>query len=416
MCAHLSSVILIISVCTSIRASTIEVCPSCHFSTIGRAIDKASKGDTILVKGSKYQEATLIISKPLILLGIDYPVLDGSGDNEIINIHSDGVVISGFIFQNVATSYMTDRAAIRSQKVGNFEISNNKFYDTYFAIYLEYATQAKILNNVIQGEAREEFSSGNAIHLWYCDGVEVNGNMAENHRDGIYLEFVKNSKIISNDIRHNLRYGLHFMFSNDNSFHSNHFRNNGAGVAVMFSNRISMTGNVFAESWGASSYGMLLKEIYDAEISDNIFSQNSIGIYAEGTARIEYFKNEFSSNGWALKISGGCLENKFYQNNFLSNAFDVSLSGPINDNSFSQNYWSDYKGYDLDKDGIGDVPHRPVKLFNYVVNQTPETVVLLRSLFIDLLNLAEEVTPVFTPDDVLDHSPLIERFHIHDSD
>ena len=80
----------------------------------------------------------------------------------------------------------------------------------------------------------------------------------------------------------------------------------------------------------------------------------------------------------------------------------------MNDNKFDSNYWSSYSGYDLDKDGIGDVPYRPVKLFSYIVNRTPETIILLRSLFIDILNFSERVSPVFTPDDLVDASPKMK--------
>jgi nitrous oxidase accessory protein len=77
----------------------------------------------------------------------------------------------------------------------------------------------------------------------------------------------------------------------------------------------------------------------------------------------------------------------------------------LNDNSFNGNYWSDYTGYDLDKNGFGDVPYRPVKLFSYIVNQTPEAIVLMRSLFVDIINFSEKVSPVFTPDALIDKSP-----------
>ena len=77
----------------------------------------------------------------------------------------------------------------------------------------------------------------------------------------------------------------------------------------------------------------------------------------------------------------------------------------MNGNRFHNNYWSDYTGYDLDKDGIGDVPYRPVKLFSYIVNKTPETIVLLRSLFVDIINFSEKISPVFTPDDLMDNAP-----------
>ena len=80
----------------------------------------------------------------------------------------------------------------------------------------------------------------------------------------------------------------------------------------------------------------------------------------------------------------------------------------MNDNSFDNNYWSSYTGYDLDKNGIGDIPYRPVKLFSYIVNKTPETITLLRSLFVDIINFSEKVSPVFTPDKLVDSNPLMK--------
>jgi len=76
--------------------------------------------------------------------------------------------------------------------------------------------------------------------------------------------------------------------------------------------------------------------------------------------------------------------------NRKDNSFDVSYNTKLNDNRFLGNYWSSYTGYDLDRDGIGDVPYRPVKLFSYIVGRTPETIILLRSLFIDILNFSDE--------------------------
>ena len=195
------------------------------------------------------------------------------------------------------------------------------------------------------------------------------------------------------------------MFSNDNQYTDNLFEDNGAGVAVMFSKRIRMTGNRFQKNWGPASYGMLLKEINDAEISGNVFEENTIGINIEGSNRIVYQGNHFISNGWAIKVLGACYTNTFRENNFMHNSFDLSYNSNVNDNVFEGNYWSNYSGYDLDKDGIGDVPHRPVKLFSYIVNRTPETLILLRSLFMDLIDFSERVSPVFTPDNLMDPKP-----------
>jgi len=82
----------------------------------------------------------------------------------------------------------------------------------------------------------------------------------------------------------------------------------------------------------------------------------------------------------------------------------------MNDNKFDNNFWSSYTGYDLDKNGIGDIPYRPVKLFSYIVNKTPETIILMRSLFVDIINFSEKVSPVFTPDELVDSTPLMIPF------
>jgi len=199
------------------------------------------------------------------------------------------------------------------------------------------------------------------------------------------------------------------MFSNNDAYYNNTFRNNGSGVAVMFSKFIKMKNNSFKKNWGTASYGLLLKEIYDAQIEQNIFEENTTGINIEGSTRINYKNNNFIRNGWAIKIAGACYTNIFTHNNFLHNSFDISYNSKLNDNKFDRNYWSDYTGYDLDKNGVGDVPYRPVKLFSYIVNKTPETVVLLRSLFVDIINFSEKVSPAFTPDNLLDNNPLMKK-------
>jgi len=160
---------------------------------------------------------------------------------------------------------------------------------------------------------------------------------------------------------------------------------------------------------GAASYGLLLKEINDAEISNNIFEENTIGINVEGSNRLTYENNTFKRNGWAVKVKGACYDNVFTHNNFLYNSFDISYNGRMNDNSFNENYWSGYTGYDLDQNGFGDVPYRPVKLFSYIVNRTPETIILMRSLFVDLIDFSERVSPAFTPDDLKDEKPLMKK-------
>lgn len=396
----------------SIRAQTREVCASCEYTTIKSAVAAAQPGETVQIHTGIYQEGNILIDKSIHLIGTGIPVLDGQDQTEILTITANGVRVEGLTLRNVGTSYIEDRAAIRIKRARNFIIRNNYLENTFFGIYLEHAKKGEISCNQIRSHATTEAASGNAIHLWYSKHILVEDNQVSGHRDGIYFEFVDSSQVYHNLSQDNLRYGLHFMFSNYDDYIENEFRNNGAGVAVMFSKQIRMQKNTFTHNWGRASYGLLLKEIYDADILENVFEQNTVGIYVEGSTRMEYRNNTFRQNGWAIKISGGCLDNNVVGNNFLSNTFDLTLASKANNNLFEGNYWSEYSGYDLDKDGTGDIPFRPVNLFSYIVTQTPESIVLLRSLFVDLINFSEKVSPVFTPQNVQDMKPLMTPLSI----
>ncbi len=398
-------------VCLSLPAlaKRVEVCATCPSQSIASALKKVEHGDELVIKSGVYKEHDLLVPFGIRVIGEGDPVIDGEMVGTIMTFGADSFSVEGITFKNVGQSYTKDFAAIRVTKSKNFTITNNILENVFFGILVEKSKFGNITNNTISGTRKNESNSGNGVQVWHSSQMEISGNEVFGMRDGLYFEFVDNAEIHDNRSHHNIRYGLHFMFSNDDAYYRNVFSNNGAGVAVMFSKKIIMHHNRFELNWGDASYGLLLKEIYDAEIHDNVFEQNTIGINTEGSTRINYHKNVFLRNGWAVKVAGGCYDNIFTENDFSHNAFDLSFDGHLNGSYFKNNYWSEYTGYDLDKNGIGDVPYRPVKLFSYVVNQTPETIVLLRSLFVDIINFSEKVSPVFTPDDLLDNEPLMKR-------
>ena len=402
--------LLSIFFCIPLSAKEIKVSKSGSVKSVKQALQQAKDGDVIKIEKGIYKEYDINVEKSVKIIGEDGVIIDGQKKGKIFQVYADGVEISHMTIQNVGISYTTDFAAVRLTKCKNFVLSNLNLKNLFFGIYLEKANNGIIKNNHIEGIAKDEYNSGNGIHLWYSHYIQVYNNYISGMRDGMYFEFANNCKIKSNISTKNLRYGLHFMFSNDDDYENNTFKNNGAGVAVMFSKRINMINNNFYHNWGNSSYGLLLKEIYDAEIINNKFIKNTIGIQIEGSTRINYFNNDFNQNGWAIKMTGAAYQNKFHRNNFINNSFDLSFNSNLNDNEFKENYWSEYTGYDLNHDGFGDVPYRPVKLFSYVVNKTPETIVLLRSLFVDIINFSEKVSPVFTPDGLIDSSPKMQAY------
>ncbi|SIN81914.1 nitrous oxide reductase family maturation protein NosD [Algoriphagus halophilus] len=402
--------ILLIYLFSNAQAKTLNVCEQCQFKELITAIEQAQKGDTVLVKAGIYPSKAISITKSIVLIGEKGAILDGMADSYVLKLLADSITVSGFDLRNSGRSYTKDYAAIYTFGIADFQILNNQISESFFGILIEKSKNGLIQGNKVKGVAVQEDQSGNGIHLWHAQQVQVLKNEVSGMRDGIYLEFVDESRIAENYTHQNVRYGLHFMFSNHDEYLENVFQNNGAGVAVMFSKWIRMEANQFIDNWGTASYGLLLKEIYDGEVLNNTFQENTLGVYVDGSTRVNYIGNTFKQNGWAIKVSGGCYANKFSRNNFHGNSFDLSYNSKMNDNSFDGNFWGSYSGYDLDKDGVGDQPYRPVKLFSYIVNQTPETIVLLRSLFIDLINFSEKVSPSFTPDDLVDHSPSMKQF------
>jgi len=409
---HLLIIFFLFNISLHAQSKTIDVCASCSIKSIKAGILLAKDGDTILIKKGIYKETQINLNKEIHIIGEDYPVIDGENKKEsIFAVQSNNFSISGIKFVNVGMSYTKEIAAVFVSNSTYFTIKDNFFEDVFYAFILQRAKYGVLQHNKIKGNAKDESSSGNGVHIWKSSHIRIENNTISGMRDGIYLEFVDKSYISNNTSENNIRYGLHFMFSDHDEYDHNEFKNNGAGVAVMFSKFLKMHHNTFHFNWGSASYGLLLKEINDAEITDNYFEENTTGINIDGCNRINYRNNYFVRNGWALKFTGGCYANIFEFNNFMHNAFDLSYNSQLNDNKFEANYWSDYAGYDLDKDGIGDVPYRPVKLFSYIVNQTPETLVLLRSLFVDIINFSEKVSPVFTPVNLVDEKPLIKQIN-----
>jgi nitrous oxidase accessory protein len=171
---------------------------------------------------------------------------------------------------------------------------------------------------------------------------------------------------------------------------------------------VLMEGNTFSDNWGAASYGLLLKEIRDSRIVGNTFRENTIGLYLEGSARNEVTGNTFQANGWAVRVLADAEGNRFAGNSFLGNSFDVSTNSRSNVSTFRGNFWDHYEGFDLDHDGYGDVPYHPVRLFALLVAQNEPALILLRSFFVDLVDAAERVLPVLTPETLRDDRPLMK--------
>ena len=287
-------------------AKEIHVGATNQYKNIQTAINAANSGDIIKVKSGIYFEHKIIINKTLSLIGENNPVIDAQEKDDGININANDVKIIGFIIKNTATGSINDFAGIRVFRANNVVVLNNTLRNTFFGIVFQDSKNGLIENNKVIGENLNQTKSGNGIQLWQCKNIAIKNNYITKHRDGIYFEFARFCHIENNLSEQNFRYGLHFMFSDNDWYYHNIFRNNGTGAAIMYSKHIEMLYNTFQNNWGDASYALLLKDISDGIIIGNRFTKNTIGALLDGSNRIKVTRNLFESNGWAVKLMANC--------------------------------------------------------------------------------------------------------------
>ena len=384
----------------------LEVSPGSALPTIHSALDAARDGDTITVHAGTYREPEIIVRKRVTILGEGGPVLKG-GDHQILRIVADSVTVRGLVFEEVSPSAVDDRAAIRVDGATGCQVEDNTIRNAFFGVYLAKAGGCLVRGNRISGVGTTESLTGNAIHSWNSSDLIIEHNELRGYRDGLYFEFTTDAKVRHNISAANLRYGIHFMFSNGCTYTGNRFIANRGGSAVMYSRRVTMEGNRFERSRGASIYGLLGKDLVDSRIDDNVFEANTGGLYLEGAIRVQARGNTFRQNGWGAVVMADAESTAFERNRFEENSFDVSTNGANATTRFAENYWDRYPGYDLDQDGYGDVPFAPVRLFAFIVQHHDPALILQRSFFVSLLDAAERVAPVLTPRMMEDARPLM---------
>ncbi|MBV6522424.1 MAG: putative ABC transporter binding protein NosD [Gemmatimonadaceae bacterium] len=389
------------------EAQVVRVDPAGPVRSIRAALATARPRTTIIVGAGIYREGRLRIDKSVTLAGEPGAILDGEGQHTVLEIGGDSITVRGLVVRNTGMSQTEDRAGILASGARWCRIEQIRSERNLFGIYLANSADCVIDGNTVIGSGTSQTLQGNGIQVWQSERITVSSNVVTGHRDGIYFEFVTNATVAANESRGNERYGMHFMFSNDCRYERNVFRANGSGVAVMYSHRVAMIANTFERNWGSAAYGLLLKDISDSEIRDNRFLSNSTGLYLEDSNRNQVTGNEFTGNGWALKLLASAQDNRMAHNAFAGNTFDVSTNSRHSFSTFENNYWDRYRGYDLDRNGTGDVPFAPVRLFALIVEQSPASLMMLRSPLVDALDLVERVLPVLTPAEMVDRSPLM---------
>ncbi|GJQ28686.1 MAG: hypothetical protein HBSAPP03_05700 [Phycisphaerae bacterium] len=382
---------------------------------IGRLIERAAPGDTIIVPPGVYREH-LRLDKPLTLEGGGKAVIDGDGHGDIVEISAPDVTFRGFIVRNTGDNLDKENAAIRAL-APRATIEHNTLTDILFGIDLREAPDSVIRGNVIGGKPLDPARRGDGLRLWRSDRALVEGNTLHDGRDAI-LWYSKGVVARGNTSRR-CRYGLHLMFSDDVLIEGNTLEGNSVGVYLMYSTGVEVRGNRLLANRGPSGYGVGLKETDRFTLRDNYIAGNRVGIYLDGSPFTQAQPGRVTLNTLAFNDVGmtflpSAKGNLVTENNFIDNLNQVFVAGRgnLDANRFWEgdrgNFWTDYSGYDQDRDGIGDFVHDSTTLFDGLLDREPKLRLFLFSPAQQAVEFVGRALPTMRPEPkFVDEVPLM---------
>ncbi len=374
-------------------------------SPLQERVDAAPSGATLEVEAGTY-EGDLFIDRPLRLVGRGRPTLVGSGEGSVVRVRAPDVTIEGFDIDGRGGGDLADDSSGIHVAAARVTVRDCRIGQTLFGVYLREAPDAVVEKCFIRGiPGKTPGEKGSGIHVWGTEGFRFTENEVVDARDGFYLQSASKGRIVGNVVR-DLRYGLHYMYSDDNVFEDNLFENNAAGAAVMFSHRIEFRRNRFLRNRGFASVGLLLQSCDDVVAEDNLIGDNARGVFLEGSHRNLFVRNIIAQSDTAIVLYASSTGIRFEGNSFLGNLTPLTLVGKRPDAAFVGNYWSEHAEPDLDGDGFSDGPYRLTSVFDHFRGNLTAADLFSQGFAADALGAAERAFPVLQPVAVVDPAPL----------
>jgi nitrous oxidase accessory protein len=374
-----------------------------------RVVDSASPGDTVLVGPGTYT-GNLRIGRRIALLGTGNPVLRGSGTGSVITLAADSCTVAGFVIEHCGSMLVDEDAGILVKSNHNL-VRDNTLRDVLFGIYFYHAAWNTAAGNRITGRGDLPLGErGSGVHIWNAHFNSFTGNTITDERDGFYIQNANHLLIRGNEV-FNLRYGLHYMYADSNTFLENNFHDNVAGAAIMYSKGITIRRNNFSHNRGFASFGILFQDCHNSAADSNTVTDNVVGMFFEASTDNLFRRNVIARNDAALEMFQNATGNTFTENNFIDNLTPLLLAGKRTETRWSSNgrgnYWSSYAGYDLDDDGIGDVPMKIQNVFQFLEGKNGNVRLYLYSPASQALSAATEAFPIIKINQELDEHPLM---------
>lgn len=375
---------------------------------LNNAVSRAAPGDTIRLAAGTF-EGPIRIDRPLTLLGRAGSVIDAGGSGRVITVDAPDVVIRDITVRNSGSDLSVEDSGVFVTKQGDRAlIAGNRIEHSLIGVYLKGPDHAIVRNNVIIGRDDLRMNErGNGVHLWNTPGSIVEGNTIRFGRDGIFVTSSTDNIFRKNTIS-DLRYAVHYMYTNRSEISGNESTGNHAAYALMFSEYLKVDGN---RSTGDRDRGLFFNYANFSKISGNVVrggSEKCVFIYNSNYN--EFRGNEFRDCAIGIHFTAGSEQNTFSENLIAGNRMQVKYVGTRYlewSHEGRGNYWGDHTAFDLDADDIGDRPYQPNTLVDKIFWRYPQAKILANSPVFDVLRWAQSRFPSLHPGGVIDSAPLM---------
>lgn len=381
-------------------AAVITVQPG---QSIQAAIDQAAEGDIVQVQRGRYVE-NLRIDKQLTLRGIDRPTVSGDDAGDTIRVTAPDVVIEGMIVSDSGDSLRRQNAGIYIQPGAHRAIVRNcSLSYNLFGLWIEKADDVQVLGNNITGKRDYDSAQrGNGVQLYNTKGARIIGNRISFVRDALYIDVSHNAVFKQNRLHHS-RYGTHYMNSYYNLWEDNDTWANRGGLALMEVRNQDIRNN---RAWNNSDHGIMLRTLQDATIENNIVMNNGRGLFVYDVEYTKIIGNVVADNRIGVHLSGS-QRNEVDDNDFIENREQVRYAGTRDTlwGGGKGNYWSNYRGWDRDSDGRGDISYEANDVVDRLTWRYPSVRLLLASPAVQALRMVGQQFPVLRVPSVVEQRP-----------
>jgi len=404
-------------------AEQIKVTPS---DNLQQQLDDAKAGDEIILAKGRYF-GNFIVKNSVTISGEQGAIIDAQGKDNGLLLKNSHIAIKQLTIVNWGDDLTEQNAGIYTEsQSSHILIENNYLEGDGFGMWLQKVENATVTNNVIVGNTElRSADRGNGIQLSSVNKSTIANNETSYVRDGIYVQNSRNN-IIENNTMHDLRYGIHYMYSYDNSIINNSAYNTRAGYAMMSSRRLIIKNNKTRDS---EDYGFLLNYITQSTISDNevrnvwtkpenkVLGRDGKGLFVYNSGYNTISNNLVDTAEIGIHLTAGSAEVKVFGNSFINNPIQVKYVSNKKQ-EWSQegrgNYWSNYLGWDMNSDHVGDVIFEPNDGIDKLLWQYPEMKMLMDSPAVIILRWVQRQFPILKPPGVKDSFPLMTSPHAND--